>query len=80
MKKGKLTVIIFGSVGCIIALLICGLGLSMFLQETDTHTSTYGFLGLTIKGKTLATILIWFGLVLLFYGIRKMIKYLKSVE
>jgi hypothetical protein len=79
MNNGKLTVIIFGIIGGIIALLICWLGIWMFLQETDTHTSTYFFAGIAIKGKTLAAILIWLGLVLIFYCIRKMIKYLKAV-
>jgi hypothetical protein len=79
MKNGKLSVIIFGSIGSIIALLIFWLGLSMFLKETNTYTSTYGFLGLTIKGKTLAAVFMWIGLILIFYCIRKMIKYLKAV-
>ena len=79
MNNGKLPVIIFGSIGCIIALLFLWLGLWIFLQQTDTHTTTYFFAGIAIKGKTFGAVLIWFGLVLLFYCIRKMIKYLKAV-
>jgi len=79
MNNGKLSAIIFGVIGCIIGLLICWLGVSIFLQQTETHTTTYFFAGISIRGKTFGAILIWSGLVILFYCIRKMIKYLKAV-
>lgn len=79
MKNGRLTVIIFGSIGCIISILLCWLGVSIFLEQTDTHTTSFYFAGIEMKGKTLAAVLIWLGLVLIFYCLRKMIKYLKAV-
>jgi hypothetical protein len=78
MNKEKREIIIIGTLGSVLALLICALGIWLFSLETAETMHTYGIFGIPIKGKTLAAIVTWLGLVALFFSMRKMVKSLSQ--
>lgn len=72
MNADKIEEIITALLGCIFALLLCGLAAWMSYQEM-TSTTTYFFCGITARQKVLAALFAWFGLVLLFFSVKKLI-------
>jgi hypothetical protein len=78
MTADKREVIIAGTLCSAFALLVCALGVWLFSLQIGKTTSVYTIFWISIKGKTLAAIVTWLGLVALFFIIRKMAKYLSS--
>jgi hypothetical protein len=78
MSTVKRDVIIIGTIGCLVAAFFCILGIRLFYLAAQGQTYGVTFIGLTLEGKTLASVTTWVGFVLLFFSIRKMNKYLSN--
>jgi TRAP-type C4-dicarboxylate transport system permease small subunit len=78
MRKENIEAIIWAVIEVAFGLFFCGLGIWLFSLETATDTHTYGFMGLEFKGKVLAAILFWLGLVILFFSVRKMVRRIRE--
>lgn len=73
MSTEKQELLVMGIMGCLIALILCALGIWLFYAASRGTSYGLTLFGLTIEGKLLAATVCWFGLVVLLFSIRKMV-------